>query len=70
MGYGLDGWGSFPSRRKIFLFSMASRPAQGNNQSPFQWVLGREADHTPPSSAEVMNGGDIYTSTPPYVFMS
>jgi hypothetical protein len=30
--------------------------------------LGREANHTPPSSAEVKNAWS-YTSTPPYVFM-
>jgi hypothetical protein len=31
--------------------------------------LGREADHSPPSSAEVKKTW-IYTSTPPYAFMS
>jgi hypothetical protein len=30
---------------------------------------GREADHSPPTSAEVKNMW-IYTSTPPYVFMA
>jgi hypothetical protein len=30
---------------------------------------GREADHSPPSSAEVKNAWS-YTSTPPYVFMA
>jgi hypothetical protein len=30
---------------------------------------GREADHSPPTSAEV-NKMWIYTSTPPYVFMA
>jgi hypothetical protein len=29
----------------------------------------READHSPPSSAEVKNAWS-YTSTPPYVFMA
>jgi hypothetical protein len=29
---------------------------------------GREADHSPPTSAEIKNMW-IYTSTPPYVFM-
>jgi hypothetical protein len=54
----------FDSRQgKIFLFPTASRPAL----RPTQWVsgeispgakrLGREADHSPPSSAEVKNGG-------------
>jgi len=31
--------------------------------------LGREADHSPPSSAEVKNGWSC-TSTPPYVFLA
>jgi hypothetical protein len=30
---------------------------------------GREADHSPPTSAEVKKKC-IYTSTPPYVFMA
>jgi hypothetical protein len=47
--------------------------------SPIQWVLGdlspelnlpgREADHLPPTSAEVKKTW-TYTSTPPYVFMA
>jgi uncharacterized membrane protein len=47
----------------IFLFTTASRTAIGPTQPPIQWVLGalflevkrsaREADHSPPSSAEV-----------------
>jgi hypothetical protein len=57
----------FDSRRGlgIFLFTTASRTALGPTQPPIQWVpeslsLGvkrpeREADHSPPSSAEVMN---------------
>jgi hypothetical protein len=46
-----------------------SRPAVSHNQPPFQWVLlanssgtkrlGREADHSPPSNAEVKNSGAI-----------
>jgi hypothetical protein len=55
----------FDSRRGlgIFLFTTASRPALGPTQPPVQWVLGAfslgvdrpgcEADHPPPSSAEV-----------------
>jgi hypothetical protein len=55
----------FDSRRGlgIFLSTAASRMALGPTQSPIQWVPralclgvkrpGREADHSPPSSAEV-----------------
>jgi hypothetical protein len=58
----------------IFLFTTASRTALGPTQPPIQWVLGalslevkrpgREADHSPPSSAEAKNAWN-YTSTPP-----
>jgi hypothetical protein len=58
----------------LFLFSIASRPALVSTQPPIQWVpgplsprinwLGREADHSPPCSAEVKNAWS-YTSTPP-----
>jgi hypothetical protein len=58
-------------RSKILLFTVASRPALGHNQPPFQWVSravssgvkrqGLEADHSPPSSAEV-NGGQVIAS--------
>jgi len=51
-----------------------SRPAQGPTQPPIQWVSGasslrikrsgREADHRPPSNAEVKYPWS-YTSTPP-----
>jgi hypothetical protein len=56
----------------MFLFTTAFRPALGPTQSPIQWVTGalslgvklprREADHSPPSSAEVRNAWS-YTST-------
>jgi hypothetical protein len=59
------GW----TRDKICLLSIAARPALGLTQPPMQWVRGalspgvkrpgREADHSPPSSAEVKNGGAI-----------
>jgi hypothetical protein len=68
-GYDLDGRGLIPDRVKIVLFSAASRPALGPNLPLVQWVLGAfslwvkrpgsEADHSPPSSAEVKNGGVI-----------
>jgi hypothetical protein len=61
------GWEIFPS-------TTASRPALGTTQPPIQWVpaaffLGLkrpvcEADHSPPSSAEVKNAWS-YTSTFP-----
>jgi hypothetical protein len=70
----------FDSRRGlgIFLFTTASRTALGLAQPPIQWVTealslgvkrpGREADHSPPSSAEVKNTWS-YTSLLQYVFM-
>jgi hypothetical protein len=44
----------------ILLFSTAFRPALEPTQPPIQWVPGvnrpgREADHSPPCSAEVKN---------------
>jgi hypothetical protein len=69
MGYGFQGRGSILGKGKIFLFSVASRPALGLTQPHIQWVpgalsprvkrLGREDDHPLTSSAEVKNGGDI-----------
>jgi hypothetical protein len=56
------------------LLATASVPALEPTQYPIQWVpealspgvkrSGREADHSPPSSAEVKNVWS-YTSTPP-----
>jgi hypothetical protein len=63
----------------IFLFATASRPALGPIEPPIQWIPrvlspgvkrpGREADHSPPSSAEVKKTWR-YTSTPQYAFMA
>jgi hypothetical protein len=68
-GYGLDGRGSIPGKGQIFLFSTASIPVLGPVQPAIQWVpgplspevkrQGREADHSPPSSAEAKNSAAI-----------
>jgi hypothetical protein len=63
-GYGLGDRGvgvRVPVGSRIF--STSSRPALGSTQPPIQWVPvalspgvkrpGREADHSPPTSAEV-----------------
>jgi hypothetical protein len=61
---------------------MSSRPAVGFTQPPIQWVLGplspgvkrqgREADDSPPTSAEVKKMWiyHIYIPPPPYTFMA
>jgi hypothetical protein len=66
----------FDSRRGlgIFLLTTVSRPILGPTQPPIQWVpgalsrgikrTGPEADHSPPSRAEVKNAWS-YTSTLP-----
>jgi hypothetical protein len=58
----------------IFLFTTASRPAPGPTQPPIQWVAGalslgvkrsgREADHSPPPSAEVKGWVELYLHFP------
>jgi hypothetical protein len=72
LGYGLDGVLGFDSRRGlgIFLFTTASRPTLAPTQHPIQWVPGalslgvkrpvREADPSPPSSAEVKECVKLY----------
>jgi hypothetical protein len=75
-GYGLDSRGSIPGRGKISVLSTATIPALGPTQPPIQWIPGalslgvkrpgREADHSPPSSAEIKNGVAI----PPLPHMS
>jgi hypothetical protein len=66
----------FDSRRGLgnFLFTTASRTALGPTQPPSQWVPGalslgvkrpgREADHSPPSSAEVKDCVELYLHSP------
>jgi hypothetical protein len=80
-GYGLDdrGVGVLVTVEVKILFSMSSRPILGPTQPPIQWVWGalspgikwqrREADHSPPASAEVKKVW-IYISSPPYAFMA
>jgi hypothetical protein len=63
----------------MFLFTTASGTVLGPTQRPILWVPGalslgvkrpeREADHSPPSTAEVKTAWS-YTSTPQYVFMA
>jgi hypothetical protein len=78
-GYGLDDRGVIvrvPVGSRIF--STLSRPALEPTQPSIQWVLGalslgvkrpgHEADHSPPTSAEVKKMW-IYTSLP-YAFMA
>jgi len=59
---------------EIYLFITFSTPALGPTQPPTQWVPGalslwikrpgREADHSPPSSAKVKNAWSYASSTP------
>jgi hypothetical protein len=80
MGWTIEVLG-FDSRLglRIFLFTTVSRTTLGPTQPPIQWVPGAlslgvkrpvlEADHSPPSSAEIKTAWR-YTSTPQYVFMA
>jgi hypothetical protein len=55
--------------KKFFSSTITARSALGPTQSSIQWLPGvvfpglkrqrRESDHSPPSSAEVKNGGAI-----------
>jgi hypothetical protein len=68
---GLGGLGSNSDKGKIFLFAISSGPALRPTWHPTQWVPGplssgverpgREARHSPPSSAKVKNVGVILT---------
>jgi hypothetical protein len=68
---------NFRQEMGLFLFTIASQPAVGSTQKPIRGRrctagalspgvkrLEREADHSPPSSAEVKKAWS-YTSTPP-----
>jgi hypothetical protein len=74
-GYVLDDRGvgvQVPAGSRIF--STSSRPVLGPTQPPIQWVLGplypgvmrpgRQADHSPPTSAEVKKCGSIHPLPP------
>jgi hypothetical protein len=75
LGFRLDDR-EFKSRQGlgILLFSTASRTALGPVQPPIQWVRGalslgvnppgREADHSPPSRAEVKEWMELYLYSP------
>jgi hypothetical protein len=80
LGYGLDDrWFESQQGLGVFLLTAASRTALGPTQPPIHRVPeslsvgvkrpGREADHLPPSSAEVKNAWS-YTSPPPYASMA
>jgi hypothetical protein len=81
MSYRTIGVIGFDFRRGlgIFLFTTASRTALVFTQPPIQWVQGafsvgverpgREANHSPPSSAEVKECVELYLHSQ-YVFMA
>jgi hypothetical protein len=73
-GYGLDGPCSIPDRGKRFfstpqLSLPVSYPMGAGDLSPGVKRQEREADYSPPSSADVKNGGAI-PLLPPYFLMS
>jgi hypothetical protein len=75
-GWTAEGSELSPGKGKVFLLSTSPRPTLGSTQPPIQWVTGtlsqgvkqpgREADHSPLTSAKVKNIWS-YRSTPPYV---
>jgi hypothetical protein len=75
LDWGLDDRGSIPVRPwDFFHLATVSRLAFGLTHPPIQWIAevkrpGREADHSPPSSAEAKNAWS-YTSTPQYVILA
>jgi hypothetical protein len=76
-GYGMDNRGvgvRVPVRSRIFSSPLRpdrlwGPPSFLSNGYRGQKRQGREADHSPPASAEVKKTW-LYTSTPPYVFMA
>jgi hypothetical protein len=75
----LRGRSSSPGRVKKFFFSTSPRLTLRPTQSPIKWVLEvlppgvkrlvREADHSPPTGAEIKETW-IYASTSPHVIMA
>jgi hypothetical protein len=75
-GCGLDGRVVGVLVPVPFHFSISSRPVVGSTQPPFHWVpgalslgvkrQGREADHSPPTSAENKKtlNKNLYTRSP------
>jgi hypothetical protein len=77
--FGSTGRSGFDPRRgqRMFPLASVSRPAVGFTQPPVQWVpggggpfpggkarQGRDADQSPPSSAEVVNEYELYVLSP------
>jgi hypothetical protein len=74
---GLDGWSSVPGRCKISLLHNFHTGSEAKLASYVMSVWScyygvkqqeRDADHAPPSRAEVKNGGNILVS--PLLYMS
>jgi hypothetical protein len=71
--YGLNDRYSIPGRgnnKILFTFATTSKQVLGPIQAPIQWVSGflaqgleHEADHSPPSSAEVKKAWSCTSST-------